>query len=332
MKSISLPTRHYAADWPTDSLRTTAEISDLARRYKVISDGPEKERLLLDLCQSFHVYLIKYLRMICLGHVPIVGIGVGRDRACINSDAKAFLKLPLPRNETLDRPTASRTVKSLHLAFKGMEVEEIYDVLMSLLINALAKYDPDYKARVKEVVETIRRELPKRKQFTIAELNRHLSFDSDRYLRLLARRDFLAPVKEGKENRVSGYAVSPSWPPDHSFFEKGEGAIGLAYFLQKWFRYGLQEWIQNGMRELESKEGVYGLEYLELPLSGFKSGNSAGTAHRNLPVLDGNSPTTHPIVLAEMPKDLNPAVFATCWPRQETLSGGQSQILQKEFL
>ena len=36
--------------------------------------------------------------------------------------------------------------------------------------------------------------------------------------------------------------------------------IGLAYYLQTWFRFNLQEWITRRSRELESKEGVYSLE------------------------------------------------------------------------
>ena len=138
---------------------------------------------------------------------------------------------------------------------------------------------PKRTNRVRYVKKSLKRAVPpgvfrqtqrvltqKRKQFTIAEVNRHLGFDSNRYLRMLARRDFLAPVKEGKESRVSGYAKTELWPPDHSFFEKGEGAIGLAYFLRKWFRYGLQEWIQSRMRELES---------VATPNGNFKPGRSS---------------------------------------------------------
>jgi len=44
-------------------------------------------------------------------------------------------------------------------------------------------------------------------------------------------------------------------------FTEGDGdVIGLAYYLQKWFRFGLQDWISKRSRELESKEGVYSLE------------------------------------------------------------------------
>jgi hypothetical protein len=36
--------------------------------------------------------------------------------------------------------------------------------------------------------------------------------------------------------------------------------IGVAYYVQKWFRFNLQQWITSRMRELESNEGVYSLE------------------------------------------------------------------------
>lgn len=46
--------------------------------------------------------------------------------------------------------------------------------------------------------------------------------------------------------------------PAAAFFEGTP--IGVAYYVQRWFRYGLQEWIHKRMRELESKEGVYSRE------------------------------------------------------------------------
>ena len=49
-----------------------------------------------------------------------------------------------------------------------------------------------------------------------------------------------------------------TWPPSADFF--GGTPIGVAYYVQKWFRYKLQEWITRRMRELESKDRVYSLE------------------------------------------------------------------------
>jgi hypothetical protein len=50
------------------------------------------------------------------------------------------------------------------------------------------------------------------------------------------------------------------WPPPAEFHNGDGGVIGLAYYLQKWFRFNLQDWIARHSRELEAKEGVYSLE------------------------------------------------------------------------
>jgi hypothetical protein len=93
---------------------------------------------------------------------------------------------------------------------------------------------------------------------SFADVNRHLDFDCNRPIRLLGRLGFLRPVQEGKEKRIAGFVRTAAWPPPASFFEKG--AIGVAHYIQTWFRFKLQEWIDGRMREIESKEGVYSLE------------------------------------------------------------------------
>jgi hypothetical protein len=128
---------------------------------------------------------------------------------------------------------------------------------MEQLIAALNGYDPNYKQKVKLVVETVENELSKQKQFSAVNVNRYLEFDGARDLRLLARSGFLEVVSE-KGEKVIRYARLDTWPPHSDFF--GGSPIGVAYYLQRWFRYGLQEWINKRMRELESKEGVYSLE------------------------------------------------------------------------
>ena len=148
-------------------------------------------------------------------------------------------------------------VRHFHLAFRDMETAEVYDVLMEQLISALNGYDPRYKDKVKRVVETINNELRKQKQFSAADVSRHLEFDGTRHLRLLARAGFLEVVSE-QEQKAVRYLRLEAWPPVPAFF--GGTSIGVAYYLQKWFRYRLQEWIHKRMRELESKEGVYSLE------------------------------------------------------------------------
>jgi hypothetical protein len=86
-------------------------------------------------------------------------------------------------------------VRHFHLAFKGMEEEEVYNVLMEQLIATINKYDPFYTEKVKRVVEVIEHELPARKkQFSAADLKRYLDFDSHRHLRMLCRRGYLAAI------------------------------------------------------------------------------------------------------------------------------------------
>jgi hypothetical protein len=109
-----------------------------------------------------------------------------------------------------------------------------------------------------------------------ADLNRYLEFDSDRYLRLLARRGFLVPVKEN--GKISGWVRSGSWPPPAEFFQSGP--VGFAYFVSSWFRYYLQQWIEKRLSELESKEGVYsyGLSGNGMsPFNNLRAGNEDGT-------------------------------------------------------
>ena len=61
------------------------------------SSDSEKQDLLLDLCQCFHPYLMKYLVMICRGHVPIVGHG--GNPHFINKDVRTFLMYFLPKGQ-----------------------------------------------------------------------------------------------------------------------------------------------------------------------------------------------------------------------------------------
>jgi hypothetical protein len=154
-----------------------------------------------------------------------------------------------------------------------MEIEEVYDILMEQLISALNGYDPNYKAKVKLVVETIENELSKQKQLRATDINRHLEFDCTRHLRMLARAGFIevVPVKWPAQPEFKRLGT---WPPTAAFFEGTP--IGVAYYVQRWFRFGLQEWIHKRMRELESKEGVYSFESQRYgrELSGLDRGTS----------------------------------------------------------
>lgn len=167
-------------------------------------------------------------------------------------------------------------MKHFHLAFKGMETEEIYDVLMEQLIAAVNGYDPQYKVKVGQVVETINRELPQpKRRFRAAEVQRHLEFDCRKHVRLLCRRGFLEVVPEAEEGEGSRFRRM-DWPPPAEFLNGDGNVIGLAYYLQKWFRFNLQDWIARHSRELEAKEGVYSLEGWTEGRAGFSNDFEGG--------------------------------------------------------
>ena len=102
--------------------------------------------------------------------MPVVGRG---DKgAPLNKDIKPFLLYFLPKGQPLNWHTMNIIVKHFHLAFKGMETEEIYDVLMEQLVATIKGYDPQYTDKVKRSVEVVENELSTRKQFSFADVNR----------------------------------------------------------------------------------------------------------------------------------------------------------------
>lgn len=163
---------------------------------------------------------MKYLTMICRGHVPT---WAGR----MNKDMLEFIRYFLPRGEKTTKKNVLAAVRQLHLAFKTMETDEVYDVLMEQLLKAAAKYDPAYTEKVKRVVEVIDHALSGSKCFHAADLGRHLEYDAPRYLRLLCRRGFLVSRKEAGE-KTAVYSRASSWPPPDEFF-----ASAFTYCLQK---------------------------------------------------------------------------------------------------
>ena len=92
---FSLPSTHYAARWSTDQINSNEQVTEKGRRYAALAEGPEREQLLLELLQSFHNYLIKYVAMILRGHVPVY-----HGRA--NPDTVALLKFFLPGGQQSD--------------------------------------------------------------------------------------------------------------------------------------------------------------------------------------------------------------------------------------
>ena len=145
----------------------------------------------------------------------------------------------MPKGAPFNRTTISVAVRHLHLAFKGLETEEIYDVLMEQFLKAVKKYDPRYSLKVKLLIEKIEEEFLHAKSFTAADLNDYLDFDSDRYLRMLCRRGFLASRRQERgEKKITVFKRTGEWPPPASLYE--DNIVGFAYYIQTWFRYYLQ--------------------------------------------------------------------------------------------
>jgi hypothetical protein len=195
-KLCTLASSHYASDWNMeDAVRPLEDVNEVGRRYATLPDGEKKKSALTELCQCFHPYLMKYLVMICRGHVPIKGIGSQALR--VNKDVIPFIKFFLPKGTPVNKQTMMVAVRHVHLAFKAMETEEVYDALMEQLIRAIHKYDPHYTDKVREVAGVIDNAfLSKQKYFTVADVNRYLEFDSNRYIRMLCRVGFLTPRRK----------------------------------------------------------------------------------------------------------------------------------------
>jgi hypothetical protein len=138
--------------------------------------------------------------------------------------------------------------------------------------------------------------LRKRKRFVVADVNRYLDLDGNKYVRMLVRRGFLVAVKEREDGPVTGFERSAIWPPPASFFEGG--AIGVTYYLQNNFRYYLQDWITQHMRELESKEGVYSLEGWNENRAGSLDSGTFGSSRELVVQADGDFQSTDGVNLA----------------------------------
>ena len=108
-----------------------------------------------------------------------------------------FVLMPkvLPPNRApLNRPNISKAIRTLHLAFKGKSTAEIYDILMEQLLRAIQKYDPAYMDKVRKVGKAIDELFTNHRQLVVDELNGHLDFDCNRYLRMFGRRGFLQAI------------------------------------------------------------------------------------------------------------------------------------------
>ena len=245
-RSTLLDSAHYAGRWaiPTEDQRNNlADINQLGYTYALAGDSAVKEAQLLTLLEAFHGYLMKYLCMVLRGTIPPENSHAGKD-------AKEFLRQMAPKGS---RPSDERTLntcKMIHLAFKGMTTEDIYDTLSFCFVKAARRYDPHYAAKTKKVCEEIS-ELSKG-LFTVAEIELRVGFPCTGILRMLVRKGFLASIT-GKK-KVVGYQLGAAWPAPAAFFESGP--MGFVYILQLWFRYYLNEYVTGRMSEIESNDGV----------------------------------------------------------------------------
>jgi len=165
---------------------------------------------------------MKYLTMICQGHVPqlLAARGAGK---MFNADSLKFIQYFLPKGTKVTKAVLSNTCRTFHLAFKGMETDEIYDVLMEQLLKAAQKYDPLYSEKVGRVVEILNNEGLVGKAFTIHELNQHLDFDGARFVRVLCRHGFLEPVAAADGGDRCYRRKPNNWPPPPKYLTAASG-------------------------------------------------------------------------------------------------------------
>jgi len=254
MKSVLLPASHYASGWESKVL-SLDETNRLGSEYALLEEGAEKRAKFLEIVQAFHGYLMKYLLMICRGHMPVSFDGMSK---VVNADTKQFIQYFVPKGTKMSKATTLQVCRTFHLVFKGFGSDEIYDVLMEQLLKAAKKYDPLYSDKVAEVVAILKKKKPCGDDFSIDELNQHLDFDGTRFVRILCRHGFLEPAPEvGCPRRYRRKAAA--WPPPAKYLHAGP--IGFTYYLQTWFRYYLQQYIEHGRSEIETKEGIYSLDF-----------------------------------------------------------------------
>lgn len=260
-RNSNLSSSHYASKWRVpveEDFNNREEVNLLGVTYASLPPEADREAILLRLMEYFHGYLMKYLHMIVRGNMPPIKSAAGRDTV-------VFLKTLVPKTmdkQTISRPVLQNVCKTLHLAFKQMTCDDIYDILVLCLMRAVDKYDPTYTDKVRRVHETINESFPKRRgkstiEFTAAEITSRLGFDSTGCIRLLVRKGFLSSVA-GPKKKITGYKRL-SWPPPKSFFESGP--VGLTYFIQMYFRYYLHEYISAEMSSIESQAGMLQLDY-----------------------------------------------------------------------
>jgi|GEM_PF-2066192 len=250
MKHVQLPHSHYAAKWPADSIRTTQEVTNMGLAYHVLPECDEKGQKLLEILQCFHGYLTKYMGMILMGHISFRA-------GTVNKDTELMLRCFVPKGKTINRATLGQACRTLHLAFKGMDQGEVYDVLMMQMVRAINGWDPKYHEKIQAVVKFLDEKFEYERFVSREVVDKNLGLDCTRYVRVLVKRGYL--VEAGTKGVLPG--VQPAaWPPPEEFLQPTK-PVGLVYYATKWSRYYLTDWIIWRMGELESREGVLQLDH-----------------------------------------------------------------------
>src|ERR1700761_8331425 len=121
-----------------------------ARRefFFVTKASPAKEEMLLEILEKFHGYLMKYVTMIIRGTMPPL-------QSAAAKDSKLMLRTLIPRNTPVNKDSLNAACKMLHLAFKGMTTEDIYDTLAYCFMRAARRYDRYFTDKMKSICEAI---------------------------------------------------------------------------------------------------------------------------------------------------------------------------------
>src|ERR1700760_2193022 len=97
----------------------------------------------------------------------------------------------MPGDQASNHGALGAACRTLHLAFKGMDTDEVYDQLMMCMVKAIKQYDPYYSDKVKSTVVVLEGALRNQKKFTAADVTKILGFDAVRYIRILVKRGYL---------------------------------------------------------------------------------------------------------------------------------------------
>ena len=179
--------------------------------------------------------------------------------------------------------TLPSAAKHLHLAFKDCTTsDEVYDTLVTVFLDVAAHYDPHYTKKTEEVCKYIERQ-PVSTIVPLEQISGAVAFDPLGCVRVLVRHGYLQSVS-GARKKVQGYQRGPNWPAPKGFFEGGP--VGFTYFVTKWFRFYLQAYIQGQMSQIESKEHVLQLDYIQS--SHLDADDDAGGVIGGLPHAEGN--------------------------------------------